>query len=451
MSKDFSQVIQAIEENQADMLTLINNWRLMTEQSVAADVTFLYFDGTTSVFPNLKKLVDTYGGAASSSTPGSIVKRDNLGAIFVNRVQVEDNSTTPTQVVNITPTLISVGGSAYGLTVMSIAHNAITLNSGGGQYSNLTYERLSLFPIAVNRPTVSISAIDGLDMYIANTTWPSFNNTLNTRLTGSGPSLNFERVASAGGATSKIELLNTSTNFYIRLYDNNNGQELKLQSTTIDMTGSSPYSSSIKLDRLTDYLYMTNHYLTGSYLRTSNLTPTDLVLTSTLVNPTSVTIHNDSETNLPYIKLEVLNPSPSQSTLKVNELRFTTIAGTNTYLSQTELVINSAFVGICTINTKGYKFNGQEKSIEPILKWRYNGAGLTPGVAAVLNYDTGISSSVSTDAPSLAQVGFVLSDGSTYMASDTRISNNSGTFHIAATNTSGFSAISANILYYNHN
>lgn len=80
IGKDFSQVIEVIEQNQADMLELISQWKKFIDENFIGDVVFTFFDGSTSTFPSLAKLVQAFGGSSSEPIPNTLVTRDSTGA-----------------------------------------------------------------------------------------------------------------------------------------------------------------------------------------------------------------------------------------------------------------------------------------------------------------------------------------------------------------------------------
>jgi len=145
--KDYSQVIAAIEQNQFDMLELIAQWKKLIDDTVAQDVTFTFFDGTTSIFPNILKLEQTYGAASSLPTPNAIVRRDALGRIFAkDGVEVWNAESSPTATASLTPTSLVIStpsaDAAYSASSMTLVGASTTtlLTSGRIGVTNSTYD-----------------------------------------------------------------------------------------------------------------------------------------------------------------------------------------------------------------------------------------------------------------------------------------------------------------------
>lgn len=97
--KDFSTVIQRIEENQSDMSTLIRQWRNLTSPT-AQNVTFRFFDGTETTFPNIASLVAQYGSGDVASNPDTVVRRDSQGGVNVSTINMTRQSTSGSMTIS---------------------------------------------------------------------------------------------------------------------------------------------------------------------------------------------------------------------------------------------------------------------------------------------------------------------------------------------------------------
>ncbi len=82
--RSFSEVIQAMDQNQLDMRELITQWQKLVD-SVPSDVAFTFYNTLVLTVPNIAKIISAYGNPQVIPTPfvlNSIVKRDSSGNSF---------------------------------------------------------------------------------------------------------------------------------------------------------------------------------------------------------------------------------------------------------------------------------------------------------------------------------------------------------------------------------
>lgn len=90
MAKDFSSVITAISANQDDMRELIGKWQDLISE-IPGEVTFDFFDGTSSTIDNFAKIQIEFGAATVTPDADTVVKRNGSGGIEVTTIS---NSTS---------------------------------------------------------------------------------------------------------------------------------------------------------------------------------------------------------------------------------------------------------------------------------------------------------------------------------------------------------------------